>query len=50
MANEKPKLELTWIGKDERPKMESIFFVLHKPLDSGLRTAGMTILQDAHIL
>lgn len=44
------KLELAWIVKDKQPKLESSFFVLHKPLDSGLRTAGMTILQDAHIL
>ena len=41
MSNEQI-LERTWIGKDNQPKLESSFFVLNKPLDSGLMTDGMT--------
>lgn len=36
------KLEITWIFKGKQPKLESSFFVLHKPLDSSLKTDGMT--------
>ncbi len=42
MANSKPKLELTWIGKDIRPKLEPRILIEDpaKSYHAGFRTAG----------